>query len=85
MDLRKKYGKYLGLEQKVQLVGSVKNSMIDTLGLGQKVGCRKKVQQIPESRTKSSTKTSIFSKKYNIHFKVMFQISPPKWTPMSNS
>ncbi len=57
------------------------------LGLGQKVGCRKKVKQIleSESTTKSRTKTSIFCKKYNLHYEVTFQISSPKSTHKSNS
>ncbi len=59
----------MGLEQKVQQI----------------IGLRKKVQLILESRTKSRTTTSIFTKKYNLHFQVTFQISPHKWTSKSYS
>ncbi len=62
------------LEQKVpQIVGYIKK-YVKYLRLGQKVGSRKKIQQILESRTKSMTETSNFCKKYNLHFETLLNI-----------
>ncbi len=66
---KKKHDECLGLEQKVQ----------------QLVGCRKKYNKYLKIEQKVGQKTSIFSRKYNLHFDVTFQISPPMWISKSNS
>ncbi len=59
------------------------------IGTWTKVGCWKNVQQILGSRTKSRTKTSTLSKKYNRHLEIIFKYhlssEHPRQTPSSKS